>query len=108
MARQVSATVGTTGAAAEVLATLAGNGKLASGSFVEISEAALAMEKATGKSIDDTVAEFVKIADDPVAAAKSLNEQYHFLTASVYSQILALQQQEDKVGAAKILTDSYA
>jgi lambda family phage tail tape measure protein len=108
MARQVSATVGTTGAAAEVLATLAGNGKLASGSFVEISEAALAMEKATGKSVDATIAEFVKIAEDPVAAAKSLNEQYHFLTASVYSQIVALKEQGDEIGATKLLTDTYA
>lgn len=108
MARQISVTVGTTGAAAEVLANLAGNGKLASSSFVEISEAALAMEKATGKSVDATVAEFVKIAEDPVAAAKSLNEQYHFLTASVYAQIVALKDQGDTIGAAKLLTDTYA
>lgn len=108
MARQVSSVVGTTGAAADVLANLAGNGKLASGSFVEIAEAALSMEKATAKSIDTTVAEFVKIADDPVEAAKSLNDQYHFLTASVYSQIVALKEQGDEVGAVKLLTDTYA
>lgn len=108
MARQISATVGTTGAAADVLASLAGNGKIASASFVEISEAALAMEKATGKSVDATVAEFVKIADDPVAAAKSLNDQYHFLTAAVYAQIVALKEQGDEIGASKLLTDSYA
>lgn len=108
MARQISATVGTTGQAAEVLSTLAGNGKIAGASFVEISEAALAMEKATGKSVDATVAEFVKIAEDPVAAAKSLNDQYHFLTASVYSQIVALKEQGDTIGAAKLLTDTYA
>jgi len=54
------------------------------------------------------VAEFVKIADDPVAAAKSLNDQYHFLTASVYSQIIALKEQGDTIGAAKLLTDTYA
>ncbi|MCF5724359.1 phage tail tape measure protein [Pseudomonas syringae] len=108
MARQVAAVVGTTGAAADVLATLAGSGKLASGSFVDIAEAALSMEKATGKSIEATVAEFVKIADDPVAAAKSLNEQYHFLTASVYSQIVALKDQGDEIGATKLLTETYA
>lgn len=108
MSRQVAATVGTTGQAADVLATLAGSGKLASGSFVEIAEAALSMEKATGKSIEATVAEFVKIADDPVAAAKALNEQYHFLTASVYSQIVALKDQGDEIGATKLLTDTYA
>lgn len=108
MAQQVSATVGTTGAAAEVLAKLAGNGKIASGSFEEITEAALQMEKATGKSIDDTIAEFAKIAKDPVAAAKELNDQYNFLTASVYSQIVALKEQGDTIGAAKLLTDTYA
>ena len=108
MARQIGATVGTTGAAADVLANLAGSGKIASSSFVEISEAALAMEKATGKSVDATVSEFVKIADDPVAAAKSLNDQYHFLTASVYAQIVALKTQGDEIGASKLLTDNYA
>jgi len=108
MAQQVSATVGTTGAAAEVLAKLAGSGKIASGSFEAISEAALSMEKATGRSIDETVAEFAKIAKDPVAAAKELNDQYNFLTASVYSQIVALKEQGDTIGAAKLLTDTYA
>ncbi|WP_282395802.1 phage tail tape measure protein [Pseudomonas sp. PS01298] len=108
VARQVSATVGTTGAAASALAQLAGSGKIASGSFQEITEAALEMEKATGKSVDSTIAEFVKIADDPVAAAKSLNDQYHFLTASVYSQIVALKEQGDTIGATKLLTDTYA
>lgn len=108
MAQQVSATVGTTGAAAEVLAKLAGNGKIASGSFEEITEAALQMEKATGKAIDDTIAEFAKIAKDPVAAAKELNDQYNFLTASVYSQIVALKEQGDTIGATKLLTDTYA
>ncbi|MCQ0168423.1 phage tail tape measure protein [Pseudomonas sp. S12(2018)] len=108
MAQQVSATVGTTGAAAEVLAKLTGNSKIASGSFEEITEAALSMEKATGRSIDETVAEFAKIAKDPVAAAKELNDQYNFLTASVYSQIVALKDQGDTIGAAKLLTDTYA
>ena len=108
MAQQVSSTIGTTGAAAEVLAKLAGNGKIASGSFELITTAALQMERATGRSIDETVAEFAKIAKDPVDAAKELNDQYHFLTASVYSQIVALKQQGDTVGAANLLTDTYA
>lgn len=108
MSRQVNATVGTTGAAADVLASLAASGKLARESFVEIAEAALSMEKATGKSVDATVAEFVKIAEDPVSAAKTLNDQYHFLTASVYSQIVALKEQGNEIGATKLLTDTYA
>jgi lambda family phage tail tape measure protein len=108
LAEQVSSTVGTTGAAAEVLAKLAGNGKIAGESFGEIATAAIEMEKATGKAIDETIAEFAKIAKDPVAAAKELNDQYNFLTASVYSQIVALKEQGDTIGAAKLLTDAYA
>ncbi|MFB1630160.1 phage tail tape measure protein [Pseudomonas sp. AP-1] len=107
MARQVAATVGTTGAAAEVLTQLAGSGKIASDSFVEITEAALEWRSATGKAVEETVAEFVKIGKDPVAAAKDLNEQYNFLTAATYSQIIALKEQGDTIGAAKLLTDTY-
>lgn len=108
MAREVSATVGTTGAAAEVLTQLAGSGKVAAGSFVEITEAALDWRSATGRAVEETVAEFVKIGKDPVVAAKDLNEQYNFLTASTYSQIVALKEQGDTIGAAKLLTDTYA
>lgn len=108
LAEQVSSTVGTTGAAAEVLAKLAGNGKIAGESFGEIATAAIEMEKATGKAIDETIAEFAKIAKDPVAAAKELNDQYNFLTAAVYSQIVALKEQGDTIGATKLLTDTYA
>jgi len=108
MADQVSATVGTTGAAAEVLAKLAGNGRIATSSFEEITEAALEWEKSTGRAIDETVGEFAKIAKDPVVAAKELNDQYNFLTASVYAQIVALKEQGNTIGAANLLTDTYA
>lgn len=108
LATQISSTIGTTGAAAEVLAKLAGNSNIAGESFDEIAVAALQMEKTTGKAIDETIAEFAKIAKDPVAAAKELNDQYGFLTASVYSQIVALKEQGDTIGAAKLLTDTYA
>lgn len=108
MARQVSATVGTTGQAAEVLALLAGNGKIAGESFTSITQAAVSMQEATGKAVSETVAEFVKLADDPVKASAALNEQYHYLTASVYSQITALEEQGDHAGAVKLATEQYA
>ncbi|MFJ2324933.1 phage tail tape measure protein [Pseudomonas sp. NPDC087690] len=108
MARQVSATVGTTGQAAEVLALLAGNGKIAGESFTGITQAAVSMQEATGKAVSETVAEFAKLADDPVKASAALNEQYHYLTASVYSQITALEKQGDHAGAVKLATESFA
>jgi lambda family phage tail tape measure protein len=108
MARQVSATVGTTGQAAAVLALLADNGKIAGESFTGITQAAVSMQEATGKAVSETVAEFAKLADDPVKASAALNEQYHYLTASVYSQITALEKQGDHAGAVKLATESFA
>ncbi|MBP4000679.1 phage tail tape measure protein [Pseudomonas koreensis] len=108
MARQVSATVGTTGQAAEVLALLAANGKIAGESFTGITQAAVSMQEATGKAVSETVAEFAKLAEDPVKASAALNEQYHYLTASVYSQIAALEKQGDHAGAVKLATEQYA
>jgi lambda family phage tail tape measure protein len=108
MARQVSATVGSTGQAAAVLAMLADNGKIAGESFEGITQAAVSMQEATGKAVSETVAEFVKLADDPVKASAALNEQYHYLTASVYSQIAALEEQGDHAGAVKLATEQYA
>lgn len=108
MARQVSATVGTTGQAAAVLALLADNGKIAGESFTGITQAAVSMQEATGKAVSETVAEFAKLADDPVKASAALNEQYHYLTASVYSQIAALEKQGDHAGAVKLATEQFA
>ncbi|MDI3371645.1 phage tail tape measure protein [Pseudomonas sp. V104_10] len=108
LSKQISVTVGTTGAAAEVLAQLAGSGKIAGDSLAIVATAALEMKDATGRAVEETVAEFVEIGKDPVEAARKLNEQYNFLTAATYSQIVALKEQGDTVGATKLLTDTYA
>lgn len=108
MAKRISATVGTTGEAAAALALLAGNGKITSSSFEQIATAAISFEKATGKAVSETVAEFGRLADDPVKALVSLNEKYNFLTASVYEQVRALQENGDKQGAAAVAEEAYA
>ncbi|WP_445572082.1 phage tail tape measure protein [Pseudomonas sp. E102] len=108
LAKQVSSTVGTTGAAAAVLAQLAGSGNIAAYSFEEITRAALTMEEATGKAVEETVAQFASIAKEPVAASIKLNEQYHYLTASVYEQIVALEKQGEQAAAVRLATDAFA
>lgn len=108
LAKQVSSTVGTTGAAAAVLAQLTGSGNIAAYSFEEITKAALTMEEATGKAVGETVAQFALIAKEPVAASIKLNEQYHYLTASVYEQIVALEKQGEQAAAVRLATDSFA
>ena len=108
MAKQVSTTIGTTGSAAAVLAQLAGSGKIVSGSFEQIAIAALSFEKATGKAASETVQEFTKLADDPVKSVVALNDKYNFLTAAVYTQIRALQEQGDTLGAQQVAEGAYA
>jgi lambda family phage tail tape measure protein len=108
MAQKAGDTVGTTGAAADILAQLAGSGKIASDSFETITTAALQMKEATGRAAEETVAEFVKIGKDPVAAAKDLNDQYNFLTQSIYSQIVAAKESGNTTEASRLLTEAYA
>lgn len=108
LAKQISSTIGTTGAAAEVLAQLAGSGNVAAYSFEEITKAALTMKDATGKAVEETVAQFASIAKEPVAASIKLNEQYHYLTASVYEQIVALEKQGQQAEAVRVATDAFA
>lgn len=108
MAERIGSSVGTTGKAAEVLAQLASSGKIASGSFQQIATAAIEWEKATGKATDETIAEFARIADDPVKTLAALNDKYNFLTASIYEQVRALQESGDKQGAATMAEEAYA
>ncbi|WP_353187483.1 phage tail tape measure protein [Pseudomonas sp.] len=108
MAKRVSGTVGTTADAAAALAQLAGTGKIASSSFEQIATSAIAYEKATGKAVSETIAEFVRLADDPVKAVAELNNKYNFLTAAVYEQIRAAQEMGEKEAAAAIAQEALA
>ncbi|MBF8748415.1 phage tail tape measure protein [Pseudomonas monteilii] len=107
LARQISNTVGTTGAAASVLAQIAGAGDLAGDSFKIVATTALEMEKATGRAVEETLADFRRIADDPVKAAEELNKRYHWLTAATLEQVRALVEQGDKTQAVKLITEQF-
>ncbi|MBD1554714.1 phage tail tape measure protein [Pseudomonas typographi] len=108
MARRISETVGTTGAAADALVQLASTGSITADQFKNIGVAALAMESATGKAVSETVSEFKRLADEPAKASAALNEQYNYLTAAVYQQIQALEEQGNKTAAANLAESTYA
>ena len=108
MAKRVGSSTTTVADAAAALAMLAESAKIPIAQFEMISTTALQMEDATGKAIRETIAEFEKIADSPTKAIAALNEKYGFLTASVYEQVRALEQQGDKQAAAVIAEDAYS
>lgn len=107
-AQAIGKVTGSVGAAAKVLTELAASGKIPAESFDAIAVAALKMEKATGTATAETVANFVKLAQDPVKASKDLNDQLNYLTTTVYAQIDALQRQGDSAGAAALAESAYA
>lgn len=107
MAEGVSHVVGTQAKAAEVLAALAGTGQVASGDLEKFATTAIQMERNVGVSVADTVKHFAELGASPVEASQKLNAQYGYLTASVYSQIKALKEQGDTLGAAGLAQQTY-
>ncbi|HDS1744198.1 phage tail length tape measure family protein [Pseudomonas sp. M2] len=99
---------GTFGQAAGALAQLTSAGANTSGNLKLITTTAVEMQRVTGKAVEDTVAEFIKLGKDPVAGIVELDEKYRFLTASVYAQIKALSDQGNAVAAADLAERTYA
>lgn len=108
MARQMDGIQGTQRQAAAALAELTKAGKFTAEQMVEIGTAAIAMEMTTGKAVSSTIAEFVKLADAPAEASAALNKEFHYLTAEIYEQIAALEEQGDELGAAELALSTYA
>lgn len=108
MAAAMDAVRGTQRQAAAALTEVAASGKIASDNIMLVASAAVAMQQATGRAVSETVAEFVKIAEDPVQAVAKLNEEYNFLSAAVYEQIAALAEQGDEAAAAQLAMEELA
>lgn len=70
----------TTGKAVDALAAVSATGRFTADQMAMVAQASLEWSVATGTAVDDTVANFTKLADDPVQALLSLNKQMGFLT----------------------------
>ncbi|MCS6259880.1 phage tail tape measure protein [Shewanella baltica] len=107
-AKRIDAISGTQRQAAAALAEVANTGKFFGDQIELVGLAAIKMENVTGKAVADTVAEFAKLADDPVKAAEELNKKYNFLTASVYEQIVALKEAGKSTEASNLAFKAYS
>lgn len=108
MAESISSTSGTVGAAAEALGLMAASSNVAAGGLEKATLSAIRFEKYAGVAIKDSVKAFADLANEPVQASERLNKQYNYLTASIYSQIKALEEQGDKAGAVALAQDQLA
>ena len=109
MARAVAAGTGATqGAANEAIAAAANSGKIAAGNIELVSAAAIKLNKAVGLEVADTIESFAELGREPVKASEKLNEKYNYLTASIYTQIKALEDQGKTLEAGAIAQKAYA
>lgn len=67
-----------------------------------VARVAAQMERSVGQSVSDTINQFKRLKDDPVNAAKALDNELHFLTATQLEQIRVLGEQGRSSDAARI------
>lgn len=102
-ALQVSA-----GAGQEAALAIGANGRIAERSLLAVAEAAVAMKELSGQAVEDTVAMYGKLAEDPVKNVQKLNEQVNFMTVALYEQVKALQEQGRNQDAVTVITRAAA
>lgn len=108
MSRAVAASGGTQGKAAEVLARFAASAKVGAAELQKVAQAAIGLERVGGPAVEETAKAFESLAKDPAKAAATLNEQTNFLTASIYKQIQALEEQGLVAEAAALAQSRFA
>lgn len=108
MAVNMSGVTGTQHDAAAALAEVAATGKFTASQIELVGTAAVAMSDLTGQSTAKTIQQFESLADKPVEAVLKLNESQHFLTAAIYDQIKALDDQGHSQEAATLAMQTYS
>lgn len=96
------------GTAADAIAALVGTGQVDGGQVQKLADSAARMQQVAGTAVADTVKQFADLGKDPVAASARLNEQFHYLTASVFEQIKAFQDQGQTVKAATLAQNAWS
>ncbi|HEC5274254.1 TPA: phage tail tape measure protein [Enterobacter cloacae] len=108
MAKAIAESGSTQSEAVDALSKVVSTGKFRASQLEMVTSTALAMEEATGKSIDETIKNFQKLYASPTKAAEDLNSTLHFLTSSQYDYISALERRGDKEGAAEAAAKAYS
>ncbi|WP_287916079.1 phage tail length tape measure family protein [Comamonas sp.] len=107
-AQAVGRVTGSYGMAIEATKELAGTGRVANAQLALATQAVVGTAQVGGAAISDMVSKFADLGKSPVEASRKLNEQYNYLTAAVYEQIKALEEQGRKEEAAALAQRTFA
>lgn len=105
-AREIDGIIGTQAQAASGLADFVAAGVRGGDELRRYTQTAIEWEKLTGQAVSKTAEQFSDLQKDPLAAVVKLNEGTNFLTASVYDQIKALDDQGRKADASKVAMEA--
>lgn len=108
LSRAISGNGITQHAAAGALAQVVGSGAFRGNDIGMVARAAAQMERSVGQSVSDTISQFKRLKGDPVNAAKALDNELHFLTATQLEHIRVLGEQGRSSDAARIAMSALA
>lgn len=97
----------TTGSASDTLAAVASTGRFTAEQIMMVATAAEQMRVSTGKSVEETIATFVKIKQDPVKALLELAESGVRVTDAQYDLVKSLQSTGDTAAAQAVALKIY-
>ena len=94
--------------ASEAVLSLANNGRVTGEVFSEIARAATELAVASGKSAADIADQLSSTKGKVSELAAEYSDKYGAITLATFEQIRALEQQGDRMGAAKLLSSALA
>lgn len=108
ISRTIGVLSGSQAVAAEAVTAIAATGKVSVENMQRFAAVAVGVQRVIGRSVADTAADFADLGKSPLTALDKINEKYHFITASTYAQVKALQDQGRAAEAANVAQNAYA
>ena len=107
MAQRITPANGSLSNSRKILEQLAASGRVSGAALESLGKAAADMAQLTGESSDKAAAAVLKMFDGTAASAAKANDQYHFLTTSIYDQIKALEDQGQTQQAIDVAAQAF-
>ncbi|GGK08547.1 phage tail length tape measure family protein [Luteimonas terricola] len=108
MRDEVGRATGDYAGAKVALVGMATSGAIAADMLETAAGAAVNLAALTGDSVESTTAKIIALAKAPSAQLAELNQQYHFLTLSVYEHVRSLEEQGRTQEAAEAAVQAFA
>lgn len=108
MSQEAGSLTGNFSTSKDAILALASNGKISLNDLELATRGVANAAYVTGREVSDLSKEFERLASNPSKELLRLNEQYNFLTADIYKQVVALEEQGKKQEAVTLAFHAFA